>query len=917
MDLIQAYDSMPPDSSATSPPAALTFSRVLHYLQAEWRRFDLERNEWHFERQELLATIQDLEQSRKDQEQTILNLQHSLQNIEKSSKQQSSQPITKLPRRMFKSRPASATFGTNTTVTTKSTQTPAHFTSRADCLNIVTRDGPSDPDSTSFRQSLEHAQECFARARPPGNDVELVKQLVSKHISEVQRIAWEAYAISPHPPPPLDCPVVVSTPQSPEPETSPADPNPSLSQLEPQAPSPADTWPPHPTTGQHAQGDVSSSEDIIPFKTVALEQPLKPHASVIWQKHGELTEPKVTPKNLAATLPGRRDSAVTETLAAGTTDYAQVTLPYSKTRTKRRATVFPLLDSASLSSPPGEDQTNDCNTPQESSKSPTRVDPPGSMRHNRKPTDVDAPFSSVKRFMAKLIPPRSASKTTRPVSGTKLPTSQSAPALIRSRGEAADTQSTVDTARATGKAMHTTWPHSTVGIDSREDDTSIVDTLSPVVPQPVSLTSDTTSLEDKQVTAVLSTTVRQQESGEVVPGLNPNDSVPPTDEIPETPVEIPPDEPLPDASVTPSHRHDITSLWTAYPPLQGHLDPVRAIDLDPASLVVVSASDDGVIKIWDLQRPPSVVGHRGHRKHHQLCYQPIFNLRGSIHQVTSVAYAPSQRRCFSGGTEGSVRVWELPADFGENHTAAGLCFNTLKLDEHQDIIWDMCLHPRDHSLLATASADGTCRVWDTANLTQQSVAQFGYTAPEWHNDGTSLPTQSLVIPSAVCFTMDPCEGLAVGYCTSSIRLYDLTTRTCVNHVNLTASDSDPSAVNQLTVIPSDRLLAAGMKNGTVLLVDLRSCQIVHTIRGHYQGVTAVDVDFSGQCLVTASNDCSLRWWDRRMAWSCSFHQEAHRPKNGEGIVSMKAHPTFPWVLSGGADGIVKPFAAVSPEFASD
>ncbi|XP_015793205.1 striatin isoform X1 [Tetranychus urticae] len=63
-------------------PQTYTIPCILHYLQSEWQRFELERQQWHIERTELKATISLLQGERKGQENLKADLVRRIKMLE-------------------------------------------------------------------------------------------------------------------------------------------------------------------------------------------------------------------------------------------------------------------------------------------------------------------------------------------------------------------------------------------------------------------------------------------------------------------------------------------------------------------------------------------------------------------------------------------------------------------------------------------------------------------------------------------------------------------------------------------------------------------------------------------------------------------------------------------------------------------
>ncbi|MCC6553117.1 MAG: hypothetical protein IT372_08865, partial [Polyangiaceae bacterium] len=76
-------------------------------------------------------------------------------------------------------------------------------------------------------------------------------------------------------------------------------------------------------------------------------------------------------------------------------------------------------------------------------------------------------------------------------------------------------------------------------------------------------------------------------------------------------------------------------------------------------------------------------------------------LRGHTAAINSVAYFPDGQRAATASDDGTVRVWDLES--GEARVLSG----------HQDEVWSVAVSP-DGARLATGSKDHTARLWDVA-----------------------------------------------------------------------------------------------------------------------------------------------------------------------------------------------------------
>lgn len=100
--------------------------------------------------------------------------------------------------------------------------------------------------------------------------------------------------------------------------------------------------------------------------------------------------------------------------------------------------------------------------------------------------------------------------------------------------------------------------------------------------------------------------------------------------------------------------------------------------------------------------------------------------------VTAIAMSKDGRKLLSGGGEGQVRVWQV-------NNLNGTLQAVLK--EHKGPVSSIDVHQLGHEAI-TASADGTCVVWDIVRFTRLSImfSSTIFTSAKYHPNGAQLLT---------------------------------------------------------------------------------------------------------------------------------------------------------------------------------
>ena len=148
--------------------------------------------------------------------------------------------------------------------------------------------------------------------------------------------------------------------------------------------------------------------------------------------------------------------------------------------------------------------------------------------------------------------------------------------------------------------------------------------------------------------------------------------------------------------------------------LEGHTDRVSSVSFSPDGTTLVSGSDDGRIKLWDVAAGQGIATLSGHRS-----------------SVSSVSFSPDGTTLASGAGDRTVKLWNVAA---REHIA------TLW---HRDGVHSVSFSP-DGTMLASGAGDSTVRLWEVATGENIATLMHPYSvfSVAFSPDGTMLASGS-------------------------------------------------------------------------------------------------------------------------------------------------------------------------------
>ncbi|KAK7113833.1 transcription initiation factor TFIID subunit 5-like [Littorina saxatilis] len=213
---------------------------------------------------------------------------------------------------------------------------------------------------------------------------------------------------------------------------------------------------------------------------------------------------------------------------------------------------------------------------------------------------------------------------------------------------------------------------------------------------------------------------------------------------------------------------------TEFKILTGHCGPVYAVSFSPDRSNLISASQDGTVRLWNLVTWTNIVCYKGHiypvwdvkfspHGHYFASggqdrtgrlwsvdhYQPVRFFVGHLSDVDCVQFHPNSNYVATGSSDRTIRLWDVLSGncvrIMTGHKGAIHCMSfssdgkylasggvdhlvivwdisngtaVAHLTAHTGIVYTLCFS-RDGTLLATGGMDNSVRLWDLARVMEE------------------------------------------------------------------------------------------------------------------------------------------------------------------------------------------------------
>uniref|UniRef100_A0A671VNY0 Striatin n=1 Tax=Sparus aurata TaxID=8175 RepID=A0A671VNY0_SPAAU len=341
-----------------------------------------------------------------------------------------------------------------------------------------------------------------------------------------------------------------------------------------------------------------------------------------------------------------------------------------------------------------------------------------------------------------------------------------------------------------------------------------------------------------------------------------------------------------------NNKDALRKTWNPKFTLRSHFDSVRSLAFHPVEPVLVTASEDHTLKLWNLQKTAPA------KKCAALDVEPIYTFRAHSGAVLCVTMSSSGEQCFSGGVDGTIQSWNTPNPNVDPYDSYEPVVLRGALCGHTDSVWGLVYGPAHHRLLS-CSADGTVRLWNAAD-TSPSLAVFNERG-------------ELGVPTSVDLVSSEPAHMVTSFTTGHIGLFNMETQQLVLKLESAGppgKSTDQSQIhteiNKVLSHPTLPITITAQEDRHIQFFDNNTGKLIHSMVAHLDSVTSLAVDPNGLYLMSGSHDCSIRLWNMESK-TCIQEFTAHRKKFEESIHDVAFHPTKCYIGSAGADALAKVF----------
>lgn len=292
-----------------------------------------------------------------------------------------------------------------------------------------------------------------------------------------------------------------------------------------------------------------------------------------------------------------------------------------------------------------------------------------------------------------------------------------------------------------------------------------------------------------------------------------------------------------------------------YRTLSGHTSHINALAILPDSRRVVSASHDGNLRLWDIERGIEIASHQDHTLN-----------------FTALCLTLQGNQVLAGAADGSIHLWDW--ELSRLHA---------QWSAHTQAVRDIACTP-DGRLCVSASNDGSLKAWDLKTL-RLVHTMLGHTGAV----------------NAVAISPEGDRAISASS-DHTLRIWRLS-----DGVELVKME-DSWGQFAVAISPDGRSLVSGSERVPILWDLATGSQTILT--GYYgpfhqQNVCGVAFTPDGHQVISASNDGTLRIWNVDASYPLGASVPPAWTYHRSGVNTVAVTPNGRWALSASSDQTIK------------
>jgi WD40 repeat protein/basic membrane lipoprotein Med (substrate-binding protein (PBP1-ABC) superfamily)/DNA-binding SARP family transcriptional activator len=276
-------------------------------------------------------------------------------------------------------------------------------------------------------------------------------------------------------------------------------------------------------------------------------------------------------------------------------------------------------------------------------------------------------------------------------------------------------------------------------------------------------------------------------------------------------------------------------IWNVGLRFEGHAFRSKKATGRPAfspdgELLAVGVSEGGTVQVWNPTTGVEIFTlEPGKDKEWELPGDGVRSEGGHTGEVESTTYSPDGKILATASLDGTVKLW---------NTRSGDLLRTLLVD--QNGAYDLAFSPDGRWLAAVGSV--RLKVWETST---------------WEETISLTAGAGLAQLTTLDFSPDS-KRIAVGWSTGVVVIGEIGPE---EFIEITEIPGHMGMLLDLSFSPDGRHLATAGGDGITRVWDVESGEEVFSLHGHHLEVMGVAYSPDGKLIATASPDSTLRLWD--------------------------------------------------------